>query len=140
MERSAQPPRLRQPSQQQSAGLPPWAYAAFGGGGVLILILGIIVIRTSIGGSAQPAKTDRAGGDAVAAREAITEGERSVIADATPAFPAPAVSPAVSPPVAPATAATPTNGAQMTTAQDRGTLRALGCGSSRGRFRVEPGS
>jgi S1-C subfamily serine protease len=48
-EEAAERPVRYQPKRKQSTGMPPWAYAAVGAGGVMSLLLMIFVIRTLIG-------------------------------------------------------------------------------------------
>ena len=85
----------------------------------MILVLGIVVIRTLVGSSGPPPIADRAGrevgsthesaptSESAPTRESATEAEPAVIADTKPATPAVALAPA----------AVPTNSSQLSTAQ-----------------------
>ena len=102
-------PVHKQPKRQQSLGMPPWAYAAVGAGGVMSLLMMIFVIRALVASPSLP-EAPKAAATELASREAP---------QAPPITQAPAAAADPEPPVEPVPVRTapPGDGTALTTAQ-----------------------
>ena len=112
-------PVSRQRAPSRSGGMPPWAYAVAGGGGVLSLVMMILLFRAVIGDAGPPARTEPAANVAgapvanVPAAAVAADPPARVAASAAPAEVERA--PAIEPPPPRAVASAP--GAALSTAQ-----------------------
>ena len=112
MEREELPERpvRQQPKRKRSSGMPPWAYAAVGAGGVMSLLFMIFVIRTLIGGPGELATPKVVANEFVSPREALSPRE-----EIENAIGAPEREPGNEP--SPARTPSPRSGAALSTAE-----------------------
>jgi S1-C subfamily serine protease len=102
-------PVPNQPKRKRSSGMPPWAYAAVGAGGVMSLLLMIFVIRTLISGPGEPAAPKVMANEFASRRDAPSP--REAIESAAAADREPRSEPL------PERTAPPRNGAALSTAE-----------------------
>jgi S1-C subfamily serine protease len=109
-ERAPEQPVPWRPRQQANEGMPPWAYAALGAGGVVSLVLMILVIRAAIGSASQLREPDRATNELAAVTDPAPG--RTVAENAPPLMDS-----APLPEPTPVRTATRTSGATLSTAE-----------------------